>query len=114
MWLVLAIGACFFTFASGRFVPGQAIMTLAVPASRRGAFMSLSSCARDLASGIAASIGGWVVTTDQAGHVSHFGTLGWIAIAAALLSTALAGWVRVNDTGLPPAPGLATAEPATA
>jgi predicted MFS family arabinose efflux permease len=100
MWAVLGISACFFMFGSGRFVPGQAIMTLAVPASRRGAFMSLSSCARDLASGLSASVGGWVVTTDRAGQLSHFDTLGWIAIGFALLSTALAGWVRVNDTGL--------------
>ena len=61
--------------------------------------MSLSSCARDLASGVSASIGGWVVTTDTTGRLSHFGTLGWIAIGSALLSTALAGWVHVNDTG---------------
>src|SRR6267143_1329147 len=49
VWAVLVSGGAFFVFASGRFVPGQAIMTLAVPASRRGAFMSLSGCARDLA-----------------------------------------------------------------
>ncbi|MDQ8188438.1 MFS transporter [Pelagicoccus sp. SDUM812002] len=36
MWLVLAIAATFFVFASGRFVPGQAIMTSAVPPERRG------------------------------------------------------------------------------
>jgi predicted MFS family arabinose efflux permease len=115
VWLVLTLGGCFFTFASGRWVPAQAIMTLAVPASRRGAFMTLSSCARDLASGVSASLGGWIVTTDATGHVSHFGTLGWIAIGAAILSAVLAHWVRVNDTGL--APVVATtpvSEPATA
>src|SRR5712691_11848269 len=51
VWVVLVQAGFFFVFASGRFVPAQAIMTLAVPASRRGAFMSLSGCARDLAMG---------------------------------------------------------------
>lgn len=45
VWAVLVSGGAFSVFASGRFVPGQAIMTLAVPASRGGAFMSLSGCA---------------------------------------------------------------------
>src|SRR4029079_19300239 len=81
-WVVLAQAGMFFVFASGRFIPGQAIMTLAVPASRRGAFMSLSGCARDLAMGVTSSIGGWIVTKDPSGQLANFHWLGWIAAAA--------------------------------
>ena len=104
VWAVLLLGGSFFVFASGRFVPGQAIMTLAVPASRRGAFMSLSGCARDIAMGVTSSIGGWVVSREPSGHLVNFHWLGWIAVAAALLSLWLGSKVRVNE-----AEGSATA-----
>lgn len=111
VWATLTLTGMFFMFASGRFVPAQAIMTLAVPSSRRGAFLSLSSCARDLASGISSTLGGWIVTKQPNGHLVHFHWLGWIAVAAGLLSILLAHTVRVNDTGV--ASPLAPATKAT-
>lgn len=100
VWTTLMLTGLFFVFASGRFVPAQAIVTLAVPSSRRGAFLSLSSCARDLASGISSTLGGWIVTRQPDGHLIHFNWLGWVAVAGGLLSILLARTVRVNDTGV--------------
>ena len=96
-WVVMVQAAFFFVFASGRFIPGQAIMTLAVPASRRGAFMSLSGCARDLAMGFASSIGGWIVVKEPSGRLDNFYWLGWLALAMGIISVWLAARVRVND-----------------
>ena len=98
-WATLGLAGLFFIFASGRFVPAQAIVTLAVPSSRRGAFLSLTSCARDLASGISSTLGGWIVSKQPNGHLVHFSWLGWIAVAGGLLSILLARTVHVNDTG---------------
>ena len=99
IWGTLILAGSFFVFASGRFVPGQAIMTLAVPPSRRGAFMSLSGVARDLASGFTSSLGGWVVAKGPGGELIHYNWLGWMAVAASLLSLWLARGVRVNEKG---------------
>jgi len=79
----------------------QAIMTLAVPASRRGAFMSLSGCARDLTMGVTSSLGGWIVTREPSGQLSHFHWLGWIAAAAGIVSVWLASLVRVEEAAAP-------------
>ena len=95
---MLVLAGLFFIFASGRFVPGQAIMTLAVPASRRGAFMSLSGCARDLAAGLSSSVGGWIVAKAPSGELVNYGWLGWMAVVAALFSLWLAHQVRVNES----------------
>jgi predicted MFS family arabinose efflux permease len=104
VWGVLILSSSFFVFASGRFVPGQAIMTLAVPASRRGAFMSLSGCARDLTMGVTSSIGGWLVAKAPSGELLNYDWLGWLSVVAGLASVWLAGRVRVNDgASLPPA-----------
>jgi len=101
-WVVMVQAGMFFVFASGRFIPGQAIMTLAVPASRRGAFMSLNGCARDLAMGLASSIGGWIVIKDDStGRLEHFQWLGWIAVGAGVVSIWLASRVHVKDVRAP-------------
>ncbi len=100
VWATLVLAGLFFVFASGRFVPGQAILTLAVPSSRRGAFLSLTSCARDLASGISSTLGGWIVSKQPNGQLVHYNWLGWIAVVAGLGSIFLARRVRMNDTGV--------------
>jgi len=92
---VLAVAVLFFVFAGGRFIPGQAIITSAVPASLRGSFMSLNSSVRDLAAGVASLVGGHIVAKDVlTGRLLHFSTLGWIAIAASLLSIVVASRVK--------------------
>jgi DHA1 family inner membrane transport protein len=109
VWAVMVQAGFFFVFASGRFIPGQAIMTLAVPASRRGAFMSLSGCSRDLAMGLASSVGGWVVVQGPTGRLTNFNVLGWLALGAGVISVWLASRVRVNEAPTPapsPSEGL--------
>ena len=97
VWMVLVLSGAFFVFASGRFVPGQAIVSLAVPPSRRGAFMSLNSCARDLAAGLTSAVGGWVVSRGPSGELLNFKWLGWLAVAAGLVSVWLASQVQANE-----------------
>ncbi len=97
VWEVMVLAGIFFMFASGRFVPGQAVISLAVPAARRGAYMSLVACARDLASGITAAIGGVVVTEGTDGSLQHFDRLGWLAIAVSVASLLIFRKVRSAD-----------------
>ncbi|MGL4399117.1 MAG: MFS transporter [Luteolibacter sp.] len=86
LWQTLVLAAFFFAFASGRFVPGQATISMAVPSNRRGAYMSLVACARDLASGLTTAIGGWVVIEGSGGRLLHFERLGWMAIGVSMVS----------------------------
>lgn len=93
--VIMLVAALFFVFGGGRFIPGQAIVTSAVPARLRGSFMSLNSSVRDLAAGAASMLGGHIVVKDAlTGKLLHFPTLGWIAIAASLASVALASRVK--------------------
>ena len=86
VWQTLVLAGLFFTFASGRFVPGQAVISMAVPSARRGAYMSLVACSRDLASGLTAVIGGMVVTETADGRLLNFDKLGWLAIGISMVS----------------------------
>jgi predicted MFS family arabinose efflux permease len=97
VWAVLITAGMFFTFASGRFIPGQAIISLAVASRRRGSFMSLTSCTRDLTSGLISSFGGWVVTKSPSGALVNYDKLGWLAVAMSFLSLWLASRVQVRE-----------------
>ena len=97
LWHILVNAALFFIFASGRFIPAQATISLAVPSARRGAYMSLVSCARDLSSGITASIGGMVIVKGSGEAIQHFDRLGLIAITLSLASICVFRLVRVAE-----------------
>lgn len=86
LWQSLLLAGFFFAFASGRFVPSQAVISLAVPSNRRGAYMSLVACSRDLASGITAAIGGHIIIEGPRGQILNFELLGWLAIGVSILS----------------------------
>jgi predicted MFS family arabinose efflux permease len=86
VWQTLVIAAFFFAFAGGRFIPTQAIISMAVPRERRGAYMSLVACSRDLAAGITASIGSYVVSQAPDGRLLHFDRLGWLAVGVSIIS----------------------------
>jgi predicted MFS family arabinose efflux permease len=101
VWAVLISAGLFFTFASGRFIPGQAILSLAVPAKRRGAFMSLTSCTRDLTSGVTSSLGGWIVTRAPSGQLVGYDKLGWLAVGMSLIALWLASRVKVKEANHP-------------
>lgn len=98
----LVLTGLFFIFASGRYVPAQAVLTSAVSSSRRGAFMSLSACTRDLCTGVAAILAGRVVlrTPDSLLHVNW---LGWLAVTVSLLSIWLIRRVKAVQEPPPPA-----------
>ncbi len=89
----LALTGVFFVFASGRYVPAQAVLTSAVAASRRGAFMSLVSCTRDLCTGVAAMLAGRVVVLNG-GALEGVSKLGWMAVLVSLVSIWLIRRVR--------------------
>ncbi len=89
VWQALVISAAFFIFASGRFIPVQAVVSLAVRQERRGAYMSLISCTRDLAAGITAAVGSMVVTEGAGGRLLHYPWLGWLAVGVSLGSLAV-------------------------
>jgi predicted MFS family arabinose efflux permease len=110
VWAIIAVTGSYFVFGSGRFVPGQAIQSMAVQPRDRGAFMSLNGCVRDLAGGLSSGIGGWMVTKADDGSLRHFDRLGWMAVAAALLTLWLVRRVGVGEGGAiagaaRPAPG---------
>jgi len=97
---MLAFFPFFMVSMSGRVVPLQALLTTVPQAARRGAFLSANSAVMSLGTGLGAWLGGLLLSTNADGHITGYGTTGWIAAALALSS---AWWVRrVTAADAPP------------
>jgi multidrug resistance protein len=82
----LAISVLFFIFVSGRFVPSTAIVTAATTPQMRGRLMSLNSAVQNLFLGVAAMLGGAMLTTLPDGRIVGYEAVGYIAVLFGLAS----------------------------
>lgn len=90
VYLVLIIFSVWFSAATGRTVPGQAMTTQAVSAKTRGSFMSLNSCMQSLGTGFAGLISGWLTFSDANFAIHHYDYLGYLSAILILICIALA------------------------
>lgn len=99
---VLVVTTLFFMLVSGRMIPGLALIGAAAQAPVRGAFLSLNGSVQSLAMGLAAWVGGLLLSRGPDGRVEGYGTAGWLALACTLGAVWLVGRLRTHD-----APGAA-------
>ena len=101
-WLVLVIGSVFFGLMSGRMIPGMAIVSSAAPPAIRGTFMTLNSAVQSGAMGLAAIVGGALISRDAGNLVQHYWRAGLVATAASFLSILVARTILMRGaTGSP-------------
>jgi MFS transporter, DHA1 family, inner membrane transport protein len=112
--VAIALFGVMMAFNVGRMIPAMAMVTSSVEPRRRGGFLSANASLQHVASGIGASIGGAIISENADGKLEHFGTVGWIAAGATLLSLWLAGRVRVADGGTTSAEAISMAAAAEA
>jgi predicted MFS family arabinose efflux permease len=75
----------FMVLLSARMVPMQALLTTVPEASRRGAFLSANSALQAVGTGCGAWIGGLMLSSSPAGQIVGYGTVGWVAVAVAMV-----------------------------
>lgn len=99
-FLVLVPFFAFFMVAtSSRMVPMQALLTTVPDPARRGAFLSANSALQALGSGCGAWLGGSMLSSTPSGQIVGYGTVGWVAVALALLSAWWIGRVKAAGVG---------------
>lgn len=97
MWVVLIVTTAFFVFVSGRMVPGMALMTAVPPANMRGAFMSVNGALQSASMGIAAWLGGALISRSPDGHVLGYERCGWLAVVTTVLMWWWVGQLRLQS-----------------
>ncbi|MDI6749006.1 MAG: MFS transporter [Rhodocyclaceae bacterium] len=112
LWAMILCATVFFVLVPGRMVPAMALLTAAVMPARRGTFLALNSAVMNLACGLAAWLGG-LMMTSEAGRLVGYGDAGFLAMGATLVTVWLAGRIRLHATAMqtvghegavPPAP----------
>lgn len=74
--VTFSVSCLFFIFFGGRFVPAMAISTSSVDKRQRGGFMSISGSINQLASALAAFIGGLLIGEKVNGEIMTFWLVG--------------------------------------
>ncbi|MDD2721285.1 MAG: MFS transporter [Gallionella sp.] len=94
-WLVCT--TLFFVLVSGRFIPAMAIITSAAQPKLRGTFMSLNAATQQLASGLAATLAGFITAQSASGQIIGYDKVGYVAIAANFLAIAFVSRIVMHD-----------------
>jgi predicted MFS family arabinose efflux permease len=95
LWIMVACATVFFILVPGRMVPAMAIMTSAVQPRLRGTFLSLNGAVQNLFSGIAAYLGGLMITLEGE-RLAGYGNVGFVAMAATVVTLWLVGRIRMH------------------
>lgn len=94
----LVVTALFFVFASGRFIPANAIITSVVPAAQRGSYMSIVTSMQQLAAGIASYLAGLIITKSATGELLNYQYVGYVAILISLSAIFVAQTCQTCET----------------
>ena len=97
LWIWLICTTLFFVLVSGRMIPAMAIITSAARPQLRGTFMSLNAATQQLASGLAATLAGFVTTQSATGQIIGYDKVGYVAIAANFLAIAFVASIVMHD-----------------
>ena len=90
LWGILLVTTIMFVGMNGRMVPGMALATSAANPKLRGTFMALNSAVQSAAMGLAAFVGGLVITRNAQGLIQYFWVNALIGAVASVLSVLLA------------------------
>ncbi len=94
LWYVITINVLLFFGITSRMISASALMTAVPELKDRGAFMGVNSSLQQISGGIAATVGGMIVSRAADGRIEHFDTLGWIAVVSMIICAIM---MRVID-----------------
>ena len=89
LWLMLVASTLFMILMSGRMIPSMAIVTSAANPQVRGTFMTLNASVQSGAMGMAALLGGALISRNAEGQLQNY----WLNAVVATVATLLAMWL---------------------
>jgi predicted MFS family arabinose efflux permease len=98
LWAVVVASTAFFVCVSGRMIPGMAIVTSAAQPQLRGTFMTLNASVQSAAMGVAAFVGGLIISRDAQGLVQGYWIAALVGVAASLATAWLAPRLHLHGS----------------
>jgi predicted MFS family arabinose efflux permease len=87
LWVLILVNVLMMMGIMARMIPSQALAASIPEMKDRGSFMSVNSSLQQMAGGIAALIGGWIVKQkNELSPLENFDLLGYLVIVVILLN----------------------------
>ncbi len=96
VWVAIAVTTGFTMMGSGRFIPAMTIVSAVVKPEERGTFMGLENASRQLSSGAASQIGGFIIGSTTAGALTRYNYVGVIGIFSSLIAIYIAFRIKTK------------------
>lgn len=97
LWVWILCTTALFVLVPGRMIPAMAIISSAAQPKLRGTFMALNGTVQSLAMALATALGGFIITANDAGSISGYATVGYVAIVANLLAIWFVSRIALRD-----------------
>jgi MFS family permease len=89
LWLVVLVNVLLYVGVASRMISASALMSAIPNPLDRGSFMSISASIQQISGGVAATVGGLIVTQTVSGALEHFDVVGYVLTATSLLSVVM-------------------------
>ncbi|HUA79922.1 MAG TPA: MFS transporter, partial [Dyella sp.] len=106
LWPLIGVSALLQIGIFSRIISSSALMSGLPKPADRGAYMSISSSLQQVAGGVAAVVGGWVVVEMGDGPLQHFDVLGDVLVCTTTVTLVLMYFVNRRVAGAAMAPSL--------
>jgi predicted MFS family arabinose efflux permease len=102
--LVILVNSLLFVGVSSRMISASALVSAIPDAADRGSYMSISSSVQQVSGGLAAILGGLIVSETATGALEHFDVVGYVLVATTLVTLVMMYFIsrRVEGRGAPP------------
>jgi predicted MFS family arabinose efflux permease len=84
--VVILINSLLFIGVTSRMISASAMISAIPQAADRGSYMSISSSVQQISGGIAAAVGGLIVTETSSGALLHFDIVGYVLVGSTLVT----------------------------
>jgi predicted MFS family arabinose efflux permease len=84
--LVILVNSLMFIGVISRMISATALISAIPKPADRGSYMSISSSIQQISGGLAAVLGGLIVTESGSGALQHFDIVGYVVVASSLIT----------------------------
>jgi predicted MFS family arabinose efflux permease len=84
--VVIVVNCLLYIGVTSRMITASALISAVPQPADRGAYMSISSSIQQISGGIAAVLGGLIVTQSASGALQHYDVLGYVLVGSTLIT----------------------------
>lgn len=86
IFLVIVVNSLMFVGVISRMIAASALISAIPKPADRGSYMSISSSIQQISGGLAAVLGGLIVTESSGGALQHFDVVGYVVVVSTLIT----------------------------